>query len=162
MILNPTKGARSMEFRKEDMLDLNEQNVQRIFSDCLANDKTDPSNVLEKNFFGRYVPGNIPKMKFDKEKLHGYSKSIIYMICQLKSIHERKAELGLMDGFRKYDGTNWTQNKIALFALYYLATTTSFFPEFEYLPISKEFSSCIANFQFYLKPTLSPNDPNFK
>ena len=151
-----------MEFKKEDMIDLNEQNVQKIFAYCLANNKTPASNILEKNFFSYITPGNVPKMKFDKEKLSESSKKILYMVCQLSAIHEKRAELSITEGFKKYDGTNWTQNKIALFALYYLATTTSFFPEFEYLPISKDFFSCIADFKDILKPTLSPNDPNFK
>lgn len=151
-----------MEFKKEDIIDLNEQNVQKIFAYCLANNKTAPSNTLKSSFFNNETPGNIPDMNFDKLKLAETSNRILYMLGQLHSLHNQNTVLIVTEGFKKYDGTNWTQNKVALFALYYLGTAASVLPSFKYLPLSKNYASPISNFKHILKPTLSPNDPNFK
>ena len=151
-----------MEFRKEDMLDLNEQNVQRLFAYCLANDQTDPKNVVKANFFERPEIVNIPTMKFDKTRLFQLSNTISYLLGQLYSVHNGKSNMVATDGCKKYDGNDWTHNKAALFALYYLGTASASLPQFIYLEALKNFASPISDFKDILKPTLSPNDPNFK
>ena len=151
-----------MEFRKEDMIDLNEQNVQKLFAYCLANDQTDPQNIVKANFFEITEIVNIPTMKFDKIKLFAFSNTISYLLGQLNSVHSGKSNMIATDGCKKYDGTTWTQNKVALFALYYLGTASASLPQFIYLDALKNYASPISDFKDILKPTLSPNDPNFK
>ena len=151
-----------MEFRKEDMIDLNEQNVQKLFAYCLANDQTDPQNIVKANFFEITENVNIPTMKFDKTKLLQISRKLSYMLGQLKAFHIGTASMIITDGFQKYDGTNWTQNKVALFALYYLGTITALLPQFTYYSSLNNFASPLNLNANLVKPTLSPNDPNFK
>ena len=151
-----------MEFRKEDMIDLNEQNVQKLFAYCLANDQTDPQNIVKANFFEITENVNIPTMKFDKIKLFAFSNTISFLLGQLNSVHSGKSNMIATDGCKKYDGTTWTQNKVALFALYYLGTASASLPQFIYLDALKNYASPISDFKDILKPTLSPNDPNFK
>lgn len=151
-----------MEFKKEDMIDLNEQNVQKIFAYCLANQQTNPDNIVKANFFEKTENVNIPHMNFDKTRLFQFSNPISYLLGQLHSVHSGKSNMTATDGFKKYDGTNWTQNKVALFALYYLGTASASLPQFIYLDALKNYASPISDFKDILKPTLSPNDPNFK
>ena len=151
-----------MDFKKEDMIDLNEQNVQRLFAYCLANNTTPSENIIKRNFFDENEKVNIPDMTFDKAKTRQVAKSICYMLGQLYSVHDGTSHMLATDGFKKYDGTNWTQNKVTLFALYYLGDATETFPKFEYFTPLKNYTSPLSNYRYFLKPTLSPNDPNFK
>lgn len=100
-------------------------------------------------------------MSFDKKKLIQISEAVNYLLGQLGAVHDGIANLVATNGFEKYDGTKWTQNKIALFALYYLGTVTGSMPMFMYLDAYKNYVSPIFTFKDILIPTLSPNDPNF-
>lgn len=40
-----------MKFKREDAMDLNEQNMQKLFAYCLANDATPEENIVKANFF---------------------------------------------------------------------------------------------------------------
>ena len=151
-----------MEFKKEDMIDLNEQNVQQLFSYCLANNTTPSENIVKSNFFEDDSNFNTPVMNFDKAKVSQIAKKVCYMLGQLKALHVGAANMLATDGFKKNDGTNWTQNRVALFALYYLGDATETLPKFEYFPPLKNYTSPIDKYAHILKPTLSPNDPNFK
>ena len=151
-----------MEFKKEDMIDLNEQNVQQLFFYCLANNTTPSENIVKSNFFEDDSNFNTPVMNFDKAKVSQIAKKVCYMLGQLKALHVGTANMIATDGFQKYDGTNWTQNKVALFALYYLGDVSAFLPKFTYFTSLNNFASPLNFHSHLLKPTLSPNDPNFK
>ena len=151
-----------MEFKKEDMIDLNEQNVQRLFAYCLADNATPSENIIKSNFFEKDSGVDIPNMSFDKEKLVQQTEAICYLFGQLNSIHKGQSNMIATDGLKKYDGTNWTQNKVALFALYYLGGSITVLPKFRYFSPFNTFASHIGRRSHILKPTLSPNDPNFK
>ena len=148
-----------MEFKNEDMLDLNEQNIKKIFKTCLATKETkDPVKsdfLLEKS----KVP--MPNIIFSKEKLKENLVAIHYLLGQLHSVHAEHEKLLLLDGFKKYDGTNWTTDKSTLFMLYYLGTSVGAIPLFKPLLERRTFTSSIHG-QLHLKATLSPNDPKFK
>lgn len=151
-----------MEFKKEDMIDLNEQNVQQLFAYCLANNSTPAENIIKSNFFRDSSAPNIPDMTFDTSKVLQVNRKISYILGQLNAFHIGTANMSATDGFKKYDGTNWTQNKVALFALYYLADASALLPKFTYYPSLKNFASPLVLNANLVKPTLSPNDPNFK
>ena len=151
-----------MEFRKEDMIDLNEQNVQKLFAYCLANDSTPLERIAFSCFIEENKSINVPVMKFDKAKVVQETNKLIYLFGQLRAIHIGTASMIATDGFLKYDGTTWTQNKVALFALFYLGEVSSLLYKFTYYPSSKNFATPLNLKAHLLKPTLSPNDPNFK
>lgn len=65
-----------------------------------------------------------------------------------------------MDGYKKYDSTNWTENKGSLFMLYYLGTSIAALPLFKPFHVEKTYMSSIHG-QTLIKPTLSPVNPAF-
>ena len=101
-------------------------------------------------------------MPFDRVRLQEMQGAISYMLGQLMSVHSKDILMTLNEGFRKYTDKNWTENRVALFSLYYLGVSADKLPEFKPSLLDKgEFISSI-NRQASLKPTLSPNDPNFE
>ena len=101
-------------------------------------------------------------MHFNKTKLAEMRNAINYMLGQLQPVHNKAILMSLHEGFRKYTDKNWTVNRMALFSLYYLGVASDQLPEFRPSAISdKDFVSPI-NRQALLKPTLSPDDPNFR
>ena len=151
-----------MNYKEEEMFDLNEENVKNIFKYCMATTQTPKEHIGSYSFFSEKCQINIQKMPFDKTRLAEMENAINYMLGQLKSVHNKDVLMPLYEGFKKYNGENWTSNRIALFSLYYLGVASSQLPEFEVSTFSdKNFISPI-NRQALLKPTLSPNDPNFK
>ena len=146
-----------MEFKNEDMLDLNEQNIKKIFKTCLATKETkDPvkSDFLLEKSKVPMPPPRLPTTLLPVVAIH-------YLLGQLHSVHAEHEKLLLLDGFKKYDGTNWTTDKSTLFMLYYLGTSVGAIPLFKPLLERRTFTSSIHG-QLHLKATLSPNDPNFK
>ena len=147
-----------MNFKNEDILDLNEENIKALFAYCLATKDANPKNVLSTRFVEKSPAHDISDMYFLIDRIREKSNTILYLLGQLKVIHDRKAIMKLSEGFFKYDGTTWTQNKMLLFALYYLGNAASCFPLF-YVGDDIIFGF-LENYP-ELKPTLSPNDPNY-
>ena len=150
-----------MNYKEEEMFDLNEENVKNIFKYCMATTRTPKEHIGSYSFFSEKCQINIQKMPFDNTKLSEMKNAISYMLGQLKSVHNKDILMSLYDGFKKYNDENWTVNRVALFSLYYLGVASSQLPEFKPSTISdKDFISPIN--RSFLEPTLSPNDPNFR
>lgn len=147
-----------MNFKSEDILDLNEDNIKALFAYCLATKDANPEKVLSTRFIEKNPAHDVPDMYFLTDRIREKSNTILYLLGQLKVIHDREVIMELSEGFFKYDGTTWTQNKMLLFALYYMGNATSCFPLFS--DSSKGFIALLNNYP-ELKPTLSPNDPNY-
>ncbi len=150
-----------MKFTREDMLDLNEENIRKIFKFCMATKETPKENIILGNFIKKCVPIEIPNVPFNLENIRLMRPSIYYILGQLNFLHSKKLEVQPQDGFKKYDGTNWTKDKALLFSLYYVGCSSSVLPLFTNVPPSKELV-CMLLKNPDLKPTLSPNDPNFE
>ena len=150
-----------MKYKREEMFDLNEENVKNIFKYCMATTRTPKENIHSYTFFGEKCEVNIQKMPFDKVRLQEMKGAISYMLGQLLPVHSKDVVMYLHEGFRKYTDKNWTENRIALFSLYYLGVAAVELPEFKPSPLNKEDFVSPINRSF-LKPTLSPNDPNFE
>lgn len=147
-----------MKFERKDMLDLTEENVKKVFNYCLATKET--KDPFKAEFLEETQNMKLPNIFMSKQKIIEKVWVIRYLLCQLAAIHEDKALLPLLDGYRKYDGTNWTENKGTLFMLYYLASSTGALPLFMPYPEKKTYVSPIHG-QLHLKATLSPADPDF-
>ncbi len=153
-----------MKFERKDMLDLNEENVKKVFNYCLANKET--KDPFKAEFLEETQNMKLPNIFMSRQKINEKVWTVIYLLCQFAAIHEHTPLLHLLDGYRKYDGTNWTENKGTLFMLYYLAASTRAFPLFRLYapkntyvsPIHRQLTICG---QPILKPTLSPADPDF-
>ena len=151
-----------MKYKREEMFDLNEENVKNIFKYCMATTRTPKENIRSYTFFSEKCQVNIQKMPFDIARLQEMEGAINYMLGQLLSVHSNDILMPLNEGFRKYTDKNWTENRVALFSLYYLGVSACRLPEFKPSTYGKdEFISPI-NRSVFLEPTLSPNDPNFE
>lgn len=149
-----------MKYKREDMLDLNEENVKQLFKFCMATKETETSDILSCSFIENGTSLKIPDISFKRKSLITKAHSIIYMLGQLEKVHKRSIDMFLQDGFKKYDGTNWTSDKGLLFSLYYIGCAASVLPDFEQSIVRKNIICPLLNMP-NLKPTLSPNDPNF-
>ena len=141
-------------------LELNKQNVMKILFDCKATDNN-PKTFIS-SFYDKTSSRKAPPIKFDASKLFAHTNLITYLFGQLKRIHERKEHISPGEGILNYKNQKWTDDYRALFALYYLATADTIFPKF----IDGEKDATTPDLtMFYngsLKPTYSPDDPNFK
>lgn len=148
-----------MKFNDDDILDLNEESIKKLFAYCVATKDSNPEDIMSTRFIEKSSSYPIPDMYFLKDKIKEKSNSIRYLLGQLKTIHSHDLSMSLTDGFYKYDNSIWTQNKMFLFSLYYMGNAARIFPLF-----SDSSDGLIAILENYpeLKPTLSPNDPNFK
>ena len=150
-----------MKYKREEMFDLNEENVKNIFKYCMATTRTPKENIRSYTFFSEKSQVNIPKIPFDRVRLQEMKGAISYMLGQLLPVHSKDILMPLHAGFRKYTDKNWTVNRMALFSLYYLGVSADQFPEFSPSILDKgEFISPIN--RSFLEPTLSPDDPNFE
>ena len=147
-----------MKFERKDMLDLNEENVKKVFNYCLANKET--KDPFKAEFLKETLNMKLPNIFFSRQKVTEKYQAIKYLIGQLLSVHKDDSHLSLMDGYKKYDSTNWTENKGSLFMLYYLGTSIAALPLFKPFHVEKTYMSSIHG-QTLIKPTLSPVDPAF-
>ena len=154
-----------MRYNREDMIDLNEETVRNILNYCLATEETPAEDIISTSFIAGDFQTPIPSIQLSRSRLSEYSLTIYHLTGQLDSIHnihkKGNVHFYLNDGFKKYDGSYWTQDKMAVFSLYYLSTVTNVLPYFKLWSGHKTFMSLLHENPF-LEATLSPNDPNFE
>lgn len=151
-----------MKYKREEMFDLNEENVKNIFKYCLASVQTPKELVGSYSFLAENCQTDIPKMHFNKTKLAEMRNAINYMLGQLQSIHNNELVMYFHEGFRKYTDENWTVNRMALFSLCYLGVATSQLPQFEPSSTKEGAFESPIHTQTSLMPTVSPNDKKFE
>lgn len=150
-----------MNYHRENMIDLNEENIRSIFSDCIATEQTPVEDIISTNFISSDIQTPIPSIQLSRSRLSENSLTMNYLTGQLDNVHSGKSTFHVNDGFKKYDGSYWTQDKMAVFSLYYLSCVTNVLPYFKASPALKTFVSHLTENPF-LQPTLSPNDSNFE
>ena len=150
-----------MDYNRENMIDLNEENIRSIFSDCIATEQTPVDDIISTNFISSDIQTPIPSIQLSRSNLSKHALTIAYLTGQLDNIHKGNLIFRINDGFKKYDGSYWTQDKMAVFSLYYLSSVTGVLPFFKASPSLKTFVSDL-NENPFLESTLSPSDPNFE
>ena len=150
-----------MDYHRENMIDLNEENIRSIFSDCIATEQTPVEDIISTNFISSDIQTPIPSIQLSRSRLSENGLTMAYLTGQLDNVHSRKLDFHVNDGFKKYDGSYWTQDKMAVFSLYYLSCVIGVLPFFKPSPSLKTFVSFL-NENPLLKPTLSPDDPYFE
>lgn len=152
-----------MIFEKESILDLNEENVKKIFTYCLATPDTNPNDIIIGSFLGEGVNLSIPipSINFSKTRIMETTRSIFYLLGQLECVHKNSPFAEISDGIKKYDGSNWTTENFAVFSLYYLGCTSVCFPKFKPHRGSNSISARLGEIPS-LSPTVSPEDPFFE
>lgn len=109
-------------------------------------------SVLFQKVFG--YDEDSKAIAFNKEKITKNAKNVLYLLGQLKSIHEKKRTFTAIESVHKYDEKKWTTNPATILELYHLAESSNYIT-----PFMKEFNTSTA--KKTIKPTLSPKDPNF-
>ncbi len=151
-----------MKYNKEDMFDLNEENVKNIFKYCMATTRTPKELFVTHSVFAENCQTNIQKLPFDKVRLQEMKGAINFMLGQLLVVHFKFRILNPHEGYIKYTGKNWTENRAALFSLYYLGVATSQLPQFEPSSTKEGAFDSPIHTQTSLMPTISPNDEKFE
>ena len=150
-----------MNYYRESMIDLNEENIRNIFSNCIATEQTPVEDIISTTFIESDFQTPIPSIQLSRSCLSENSLTLYYLTGQLDNVHSGKSVFHVNDGFKKYDGSYWTRDKMAVFSLYYLSCVTNVLPYFKPSPALKTYVSHLIENPF-LQPTLSPDDPNFE
>ena len=144
-------------YKREDMIDLNEANVAKIFTECLAENNPSEQAIKQVSFS---MNPNVPKVTFSNKMAAANMEKINYMYGQL--LHRAEygppnyGMLSFSEGCIKYDQTIWAKNKNVLFAFYYLGSATVVLE-----PFLNNGKATLYDYDYTI-PTLSPNDPNFE
>ena len=141
------------KYKREDAIELNRENVLKIYWECLANENTDSEDILSKRFLkdGQAIDFDLNKIRANYEKVRYLYGQLYY-----RHIYENNPQpLELTYGIATYDGKAWTEDQSELVAFYYLGVAA--------LAIGKFDERGRAHFASYdlTIPTLSPNDPAF-
>lgn len=143
-------------------LELNEENVMRIYNDCVVTEADLPieeKDVLATKIFTVESCGkDSPTIFFKKQKIEEYSDTIEYLYGQLSFVHLKFPTLEPAKGAVTYQAKIWTRNNSTLMAFYYLGVANVTIMPFILDPDSKEIFTDLIE----IKPTLSPNDPRYK
>ena len=140
---------------EKNFLDLNAENVKKIYEDCQINENTQEyyEISLEQTDFG-YSQNSKP-LYFDANLLNSNIPNIYFLFGQLKSSHEPTYFLPIKDILKKYDGTSWSNQKVSPIYLLHLGIAAG-----AITPPNLKLKSCILAED--LIPTFSPNDPQFE
>ena len=150
-----------MDYHRENMIDLNEENVRNIFYNCIATEQTPVEDIISTTFIESDIQTPIPSIQLSRITVNNNYLKLLYLVGQLENVHKVNFTFRINDGFKKYDGSYWTQDKMAVLSLYYLSCVTNVLPYFKPSPVLKTFVSDLSE-NVLLKPTLSPDDPYFE
>ena len=115
-----------------EKLELNKRNVLLLLNKCKKTDAT--VNVIKCNFYKGEIRSKAPVLEFDKDQLVAHEESIRYLLGQLHAVHTGRKTMSLPYGLMNYKGENWTDDNMALYALYYLGTASFELPLFQETP----------------------------
>lgn len=143
-------------------IELNEENVLRIYNDCLMKKKLSaffssdflPTKIFTKESCGK----DSPEIHFSRSKIADYSSAIEYLYGQLHCVHNKFHSLTPAEGSLNYKNKLWTRNEATLMSFYYLGVANSTIQPF----MREKKSNNIFVILPRITPTLSPNDPNFR
>lgn len=141
-------------------LELNQKNVMELLFKCKATPQT--KNVDNATFYSKDSIRKAPIIKLDQDLTIANKQIIRYWLGQLKPIHQQKEVMTPGEGFFNYNNQRWASDDRALYALYYLGTSSATFPYFEDGYQHAQTENLSALYALGLKPTYSPNDPRFK
>ena len=151
-----------MIWKSEEMLDLNEESVQNLFSYCVVAQGDSSENTCCVSFISPACQLPFPPVYFYRHKLEEIKNTVAFLLGQLLVVHLRNDRFPIGYGFLKYDKTRWTENKFALFSLCYLAVGAGLLPPFEPAEKKENMLDCALSSQNVLRKTISPSDPAFQ
>lgn len=140
-------------------LELNPQNVLELLLKCKATPQS--TSVNNVSFYSSESTRKAPTFPIDQDIVFSYRKLITYWFGQLLAIHNHKEYMTPGEGIINYKGEKWSSDNRALFALYYLGTSSTAFPYFVDGPTTAQTRSLNPFYRLGLKPTYPPNDSRF-
>jgi len=149
-------------------IELNEENVLKIYNDCLMKKKLSnflSSDLLPVKIFTKESCGkDSPEIYFSKSKIKEYKEAMEYMYGQLYEVHHGEHTitgdkfLKPDGGFLNYKNQRWTSDQKTLMSFYYLGVAAIVIMPFIIDPFTNQLGVDLID----IVPTLSPNDPNYK
>ena len=139
------------------LLKLSEQTVKELFVRCLRTEKTQSYTI--SNFYDKSSSRKAPIVQFDAAILTKDFNLFVYLLGQLKAVHENKGYITPGSGSNYYTGERWTTDNNVLCALYYLSTAAGALDLF--VDGEKYAYSDFRNLVTMLRPTYAPDDPRF-
>ncbi len=139
---------------------LNEKTVQVFFERCLVTENTAESDILPCYLFRKEngFEENSDPVYLDKQALRKMDKNIRYILGQTMAVHNGLSRIiSIQELLIKYTGTPWTTNTGIFTELLILGYLNGCVNE-----IRKTDDSISTILGPVLKPTLSPDDPNFE
>lgn len=135
-----------------EKLELNKLNVLRLMQKCKKTSQT--QNVIYARIYSESSDKKSQVLEFDKAQIDSCRYSIRYLLGQLHAVHTQKETMTLSYGLLDYKGNEWTDDQMALWALYYLGIASTTLPQFE-KAVNGGFCSPIGIYKA-LKPTFWP------
>lgn len=136
-------------------VDLNESNIKKIFSACIATSKNIEDNIGVMLFSKRFgYKENSKPIFFDKKALESYRNSIKFLFGQLQIVHDGEVYITPSSVSKKYTGEIWTKDSGIIMQFLHLGSAIGNIPQFD----ASKNNSAILGFR---NKTLSPYDPNF-
>ena len=144
-------------FDESDLLELNEENVNAIFDDCLA--QGEPLDETMNISFSR--DKLVQQLPFHIQRCSAHKEQLRFMLGQIHNFHKTavKSKITPEGGALRYTGEAWTQSSNILAALYYLAVQASLIYPFMQEDAAKQFTTIPLSHA--VVPTLSPADAGF-
>lgn len=157
------KYGKKLEMQGFEPIDLNEEDVRVMFERCLLRDKSKMTRdvvtegILFPSILG-YSRDDLEFISFDKKTILDNKRNIEYLFGQLYATHNLdRTSLHLKDFSKKYSDEEWAADKVNVLRLLYMGCC----PETDCVSCFNHKKNDTAFLLDDLKPTLSPNDPNF-
>lgn len=97
-------------------VDLNHVFVKKIFEECLATSDEDSSNVITSRLFFKEMgfdeDGTV--IRFNYQKLKSHEREILFLLGQLRVVHEKHFYADVQDVCKRYDGVHWSKDNAIL------------------------------------------------
>ena len=159
-----TDKAKQGFFDRFIPLELNEDNVNTIYKRCLPTEDTPDENTVVNYLFMKkngFSEDSNPLL-FNKSKLQKEYKKIVYLLGQLKDVHDDSSFFYLDNLGLNYNNETWFQTSDAqkaldtVFKLIALGSTVEDEKGISPItPLVKEYNGCI---NIDILPTFSPKD----
>ncbi|MBQ9031973.1 MAG: sel1 repeat family protein [Parasporobacterium sp.] len=127
------KDARNMaEKVRQEIWDLKEENVDRIFKECIDNENMGDDLCVDYELFEqKNQKGDQGKAHINLVKQHVYASIIQYMCGQLKAFHSSIGQvMSFDDGMTDYQNNVWTNDEDTLIKFYALGIANEYISKF--------------------------------
>ena len=136
-----------------------ESTIQTLFNNCLATAETSFEDTLIYSLFTQKngFDSDTKPISYSKLNIAKHKKAIRYLLGQVANTHTRELNIKITDLAKLYTGKQWTDNSGVLTEFAILCAISR-----SIYPFEREGNDACTIIQQIIKPTLSPEDPNFE